>query len=293
MSTIDARLAAAHAVHGYRTPGSPGERLGERVASFGRSKLAMARSVVVIGVLFGFGLVAFSPLASMPDTASVDHAGVLVVCMLVGGAAWIAMLGAAMLLVSGRGERIDLHEQGLVHRTRRRQAVVAFDDVAEIRKTRHELGWLDQCVVVGKDGTRVVMTDRLALYRRACDAVVSEVARRQVARLLGELRANRTVPFGPFVATKEGLSHEGRQIPWSEVAGVVVGANFIAVADVAGGVKLLKGRVVAWAKERYEDVPNAAVFAEVVEQHRRTPTSDPARSGNDNRGSGPLAADAG
>jgi hypothetical protein len=228
----------------------------------------MARTVAVIGVLFAGGLTAFLPLASMPDEASVDHAGVFAVFMLVGGVAWIAMFGAAMLLISGRGERIDLHEQGLVRRGRRGEAVLLFDDVAEVRKSKHELDWLDRCVVVGKDGTRVEITDRLVLFRRICDTVVHEVTRRQVARLLSDLQADRPVPFGPFVVTKEGLSHEGRQLLWSEVAGVVVGRGFIAVADVACGLRVLKGRVVAWAKERYEDVPNAAAFVELVERQR-------------------------
>lgn len=183
-------------------------------------------------------------------------------------------MGAALVLVvrtfRSRDLSLDLRELGFIRRAAGVETECLWDDVRDLRLTwRHIRRWrLDGCTVTLNDGRRIALTDELEDIREIRATVERECVSRLVRSSLAAIDAGRPVPFGPFVATREGLGHRQRELPWKDVQGAKILNTKIAVGDRTQGISLLPKRdgIVAWAQEPYEDVPNAAVMLAVVDR---------------------------
>ena len=249
----------------YRTAETDDVRLGALVRSYARSNFAVARSLLFMGALLIIGLQACpSSLGGLEDRP----AGTLVIGVMVGATAFMAALAVGFRLITSRGSHLELREHGLAYRFRQAKVVMPWDDVVEVRVTRRSLHRLDQdrCVLVAKDRHRMELTDHLQDIAEICSRVEQESVRRLVPPALASLQAGRAVAFGPFEVTKGGLTHASRQLRWSDVADAVVARGFIVVGDTKRGIRVLpkRGGIIAWAKARYDEVPNAAVFLTLV-----------------------------
>jgi hypothetical protein len=249
----------------YRTAEALLERLGPSVRLYRRSKPALLRTAAIVLLLLVPPLVTVASLLS-GDAADDDGGAVFV---LVFG---LISMGAALVLAlrtfRSRDLSLDLRELGFIHRVGGVERELLWDDVRDLRLTWRDIRrWRrDGCTVTAKDGRRFALTDELEGIREIRAAVERECVSRLVRTSLAIIDAGSPVPFGPFVATREGLGHRHRDLPWKDVQGAMMVGAKIAVGERTQGIRVLPKRdgIVAWAQEAYEDVPNAAVMLAVV-----------------------------
>lgn len=248
----------------YRSADVTLERFGAVVSRHGHSKLAVLRSVAIVVVLSLVGLSALASLASQePGEGTVAPFVILIIAC----AAAVALVVRAL---GSRGMHLELRERGLIRRARRGEVGMLWDDVIELRVSRRNVQrWVrDRCALLAADGGRLALTDELSGIAGVCSRIEGECARRQLPRVLSELDAGRAVAFGPFALTADGIAHGARRLTWKEVGGATVVAGLIVIGDATHGIRILpkRGGLIAWARERYEEVPNAAVLLTVVER---------------------------
>jgi hypothetical protein len=255
----------------YRAAGAVEPQLGALVDSYAPSTLAGVRSVVLFGVLLLLGILTLASTFGGLDNRPADT---LVFGLLAGMACCLGAVGVAVRWRATRGMHLEVREHGLTYRVGSRETVLLWEDVAEVRVTRTNVRrWdLGGCVLVGKDGNRIVLTSQLRGIDAIGSTVERESVRRQVPRVLAELDAGRTVPFGPFAVSKAGLAHGSRELAWRDVAGATVGNGIIAIGDTTRGIRVLpkRGGLIAWAGASYDEVPNAAVLLALVQRLKGT-----------------------
>jgi hypothetical protein len=257
----------------YRAADSSKERLGALVESYGRSKRAALRSVAIVGFLLLLGLEAcLSSLDGLDDRA-VDTS---VVGMLVGATALLAVLLLGRRMLASRGLRLELREHGLVYRVRRAETVMLWEDVAQVTVTRRNIRrWArDRCVLVARDGGRLVLSNQLQGIVAICSKVEEETVRRLFPRAKADLQAGHSLAFGPFQVTEERIVHGSRGLAWNDVADAVVMKGVFVVSD-RHGIRILPKRdgIIAWAKAPCDEVPNAAVLLRLVQQLKGASTT--------------------
>jgi hypothetical protein len=250
----------------YRAADSGNERFGALVESYGRSKRAALRSVAIMGFLLLMGLEAcLSSLDGLDDRA----ADTSVVGMLVGATALLVATFFARRMLALRGLRLELREHGLVYRVRRAETVMLWDDVSSVTVTRRNIRrWArDRCVLVARDGGRLVLSDPLQNIAALCSRVEEETVRRLLPRAMADLQAGHALAFGPFEVTKDGLAHASRGLAWNDVADALAMKGVLVVSD-RHGIRVLPKRdgIIAWAKAPCDQVPNAAVLLRLVQQ---------------------------
>jgi hypothetical protein len=250
----------------YRAEDSSKERFGALVESYGRSKLALLRSVAIMGFLLLIGLNACLSSLDGPDDRAVDT---WVVGIFVGATAFLAVLLFGLRMFALRGLRLELREHGLVYRVRSAETVMLWDDVAQVTVTKRDIRrWVrDRCVLVARDGGRLVLSDQVQGIVAICSRVEEETVRRLFPQALADLQGGHALAFGPFQVTKERLAHASRSLAWNDVAGAVVMKGVFVVSD-KHGIRVLPKRdgIIAWAKARCDEVPNAAVLLRLVQQ---------------------------
>jgi len=250
----------------YRTADQTLERYGPVVARYGHSKLAMLRSVVV---LVGLSLLGVPACTSAVDQLQSGRNNGLVVDLFVGAIACIAALGLIARTLRSRGLHLELRQHGLIHRARGVEVGVLWEDVAELRVSRRNIRRWERnaCTLVATNGRRLELTDELTGIAEVCSRVEQENVRRQLPRALAGVHAGRAVAFGPFAVTREGLSHRERLLTWKEVGGAAVVKGLLAIGDATRGIRILPKHdgIIAWARQRYAEVPNAALLLTLVE----------------------------
>jgi len=249
----------------YRTAEQTLERFGAVVAEYGLSKVAVLRSVVFLIVL---SAIAFTSCSSVVD--QLQHDRLIVATLVVGVIACTAVLGVIVRALHSRGLHVELRQLGLVHRTRAREVAMLWDDVAEMRVSRRNVRRWERhaCTLLAADRRRLELTDELSGIAEVCSRVEQQIVRRQLPRALADVQARRAVAFGPFAVTRDGLSHRERLLPWKEVGGAAIVDGRLVIGDATRGIRLLPKRdgIIAWARERYAEVPNAAVLLALVER---------------------------
>ncbi len=82
--------------------------------------------------------------------------------------------------------------------------------------------------------------------------------------MLESLREGKAISFGPLALRRTGIEHKGEQMPWDEV-------KKIDTTDSATGRRDMwvhrKGDLFAWAKFRFEEVPNHFVLLELIRRN--------------------------
>jgi hypothetical protein len=248
----------------YRSADVTLERFGAVVSRHGHSKLAVLRSVAIVVVLLLVGLSALASLASLEPGEGIVAPFVILII------ACTAAVSLVIRALGSRGVHLELRERGLIRRGRGGEVGMLWDDVIELRVSRRDVRrWLrDGCTLLAADGRRFALTDELSGMAGVCSRIEEESVRRQVPRVLADLDAGRGVAFGPFELTTDGIAYGARRLAWKEVGGATVVAGLIVIGDATRGIRILpkRGGLIAWARERYEEVPNAAVLLSVVER---------------------------
>jgi hypothetical protein len=249
----------------YRSADLKLERFGAVVAQHRHSKLAVLRS---IAILVGLSVVGVTAWSSAVDLLESDRLDGIVVALVIGVIACTAALGVIVRALRSRGLHLELRQHGLIHRARGVEVGMLWEDVAELRVSRRNVRRWERnaCTLLATNGRRLELTDELTGIADVCTRVEHENVRRQLPRALADVQAGRVVAFGPFVVTSDGLSHREHLLAWNEVGGAAVVQGFLVIGDATRGIRILPKRdgIIAWARERYAEVPNAAVLLAVV-----------------------------
>lgn len=250
----------------YRAADSSKERCGALIETYGRSKRAALRSVAIMIFLLVIGLNAcLSSLDGLDDGAAETS----VVGLLVSATVFLAVLLLGRRMFASRGVRLELREHGLVYRVLGAETVMLWEDLAQVTITRRNTRrWVrDRCVLVARDGGRVVLSDQLQGIAAICSKVEEETVRRQFPLAMADVQAGHALAFGPFQVTKERLAHASRGLAWNDVVDAVVMKGVFVVSD-KHGIRILPKRdgIIAWAKAPCGEVPNAAVLLRLVQQ---------------------------
>ncbi len=252
----------------YRVADPSPERYGPLVVQYGRSPFAVARSLGLAALMALLGLGSFISVAGpLEEGAPQDR----VAALMAGCIAWTVAAALTVYMVRSRGLQLELRRHGLIHRTHRRMVAMLWDDVVELRVTRRNLRrWSgDSCTLVSRDGQRLELTDQLS----GVDEISARLERDHVLRLLpgcvSAVKEGRTVAFGPFTVSAEGLAHRDRRLAWKEVGGGGTAGHLLVVGDVRNGIRVLPKGIVAWAREPYDEIPNAAVLLALVQALRQ------------------------
>jgi hypothetical protein len=253
----------------YRVADPSPERYGPLVAQYGRSRLAVARSLGLAALMTLLGLGSFISVAGpLEDGAPQDR----VAALMAGCIAWTVAAALTVHFVRSRGLHLELRKHGVIYRTNRRVVAMLWDDVVELRVSRRNLQrWSgDSCTLVSREGQRLELTDQLS----GVDELSARLEQDHVLRLLPDclsaVQEGRPAAFGPFTVSAEGLAHRDRRLLWKDVAGGGLAGHLLVIADAKNGIRVLPKYegIVAWAREPYDAIPNAALLLALVKMLR-------------------------
>jgi hypothetical protein len=255
----------------YRAAGSLLERLGPRIRLHRRSNLTVLRTLVYVCILLVIAvpcvLEAFDILRINQETHAPVSVLVTVLSSLLPGLT--APTLAAWLVVRAYRSRdisLDLRKLGFVHRRGGVETTVFWEDVVRFQATGWSgpFGW----TLSRKGGERLHLTRELDGFTSIGAVVSEECVRHLLPAALADLDARRSLRFGPFLVTQEGLAFEGRKPAWADVRVAVCIRRMLAIGDAADGVRALPKRegVLCWAKAAFVDVPNAPALMALVDR---------------------------
>jgi hypothetical protein len=259
----------------YRT-GDPSERLGAcvsthkaRAGEYVRA-LLMAPGFLVIGLFAGVR--AF-------DAAERDDWSFAVLASIVATTGLVIAGLVARHLFRLRQAGLEIRQFGVRIHHDKESSMMLWDEIGDIewaasgRRGRHH-------VLIARDGRRVVLTDEFTDPIAIARAVEQEVLGRLLPPLRARLEAGEEVSFGPFAASKEGVSHGTRRLAWSLVQRAVLVDGVFAIGAAGRDVVALPKRdgVMAWAKAPIGEVSNAPLLLAIVGEYRgREPSAPPSR----------------
>lgn len=211
--------------------------------------------------------------------------GVVGICLLVCGAVLLTLAyeaempclagvpGAVLLLLGGS---LALHlvrtpymvcPEGLLYYKRRRWHACPWTEVRAIWQTTTvtmHLGTLDgdrdsACEILCRDGTRLKL--KHIRDEEFIRWVEREVYRALVPKVQAQWASGQPVWFGAVSLSREGIHNGGEVLAWGEVQSVKPGLNEDAI------VIRKRGQRSAWKRLRGIDIPNAALFFQLVQEN--------------------------
>ncbi|SEG85728.1 hypothetical protein SAMN04489712_11868 [Thermomonospora echinospora] len=251
-------------------------RLGEPVRAFdARPDFRRAVTWLVLLGPAGVLLVASSLFYLVVGPRWLGAVGVLLAAAYLGGVGSIVR-GAAL---RGRGLAVYAFEDGLVRLTPRGTSAHRWDELhsvtmAMVRPASRGRRTQWRFTVTGADGAHFVLGDELPGVRDLGEAIVAEVARRELPRRLAEVEEGRTVRFGPFTVDGTGVGKDGEDgkdgevVPWESAgeSGIGNGQVYVRRSDGTRAMSAAVGLV-----------PDALVFVGLCRRMRDTAGSVPAR----------------
>lgn len=224
----------------------------------------MVAAVVFFGLFFAgiIALFAFAIARNERDATSMETCvAVLVLSALFGSLAFVSVRH----LWRYHGSTFAVHAGGIVAHLRRGTTVLAWEDVAR---------WYAQVQRVGVNGVpvrtvriyRFVAADGreiklMSMYERVekiFARIEAELISRKLPVATADFDAGTPLVFGPFVVSREGISHKTRTVAWTDVESL----------GVSAGVLKVKGRHASFAAP-YLKVANAPILLALYEQVRR------------------------
>lgn len=189
--------------------------------------------------------------------------------------AGLCVAGAAVSGLRVRGERAVeaiASEHALTYRrpapsgARTEDVVVSWDAVESFTEDVRVLDYhgiplrtIHRYTIRAADGLTVTLDDAIAAVPQLAARVAAETLRHMLPRMRTAIARGATVAFGPIALAREGISYDGRLLPWDQVGGIERDRyGEIVVRERNGG-----GR---WARVAVSQVPNAHVLLPLVRE---------------------------
>ncbi|AKU97839.1 hypothetical protein AKJ09_04503 [Labilithrix luteola] len=243
------------------------ERLGAVIDETGVSRkeaFRMVAAVVFFGLFFA-GIVVLSAFAMAEKEAEATRAQTAFAALVLSGLFGSLAFVSVRHLWRYHGSTFAMHAGGIVAHLRRGTTVLGWEDVAR---------WYAQVQRVGVNGVpvrtvriyRFVAADGreiklMSIYERVDEffaRIESELIRRKLPVASADFDAGTPLVFGPFVVSRDGISHKTRTVAWTDVE----------TLGVSVGVLRVKGRRASFAVP-YLKVANAPILLALYEQIRR------------------------
>jgi hypothetical protein len=240
------------------------ERLGEPVSVHDpRTVNPRARTWLVVLGLPGLVLLPFTVRFLIHGFGWATVLSVLLTAVYLGAAGRILFRD----VLPGYGKVVYLYENGLILVDRRDLKAFAWDAVKEMRVSGVRVGSSDtvswRCVLVRADGTEVVVGPEFPGAQDVVEAASSAVTERLLPKYISRIETGGSVRFGPFTISREGITKDGEEVPWSQVTSVEIsnGMVYVNSLDRTAGMTATAG-----------EVPNAVAFSELARHVQRVQT---------------------
>lgn len=162
-------------------------------------------------------------------------------------------------IMPGYGRLLYIYENGLILATTRGAEVYAWDAIDELRVSGARTGSADavtwRCRLVRDDGTEASIGPEFPGVQDAVEVVSAAVTERLLPKYISRIETGGKARFGPFTISREGISKDGEEVPWAQVATVEISNGMVYVSR-----RDRIGRMSATAGE----VPNAVAFSELA-----------------------------
>lgn len=182
----------------------------------------------------------------------------------------VSVVIGALWAIGKRGARVELHEGGLLARTRDAVHAIAWDDVQSVAsssKLRRDAGVeLERHIVVDEDGTTIEFSRRHSRASELLAAIHAATQERLRTEALRAYDAGEVVEFGPLAVSEAGFRDGGGAIiPWTQLDRATIDMPVFAVGETWSQVKVWKrGATAPLASYASDRVPNAKVLLDVV-----------------------------
>jgi hypothetical protein len=240
------------------------ERLGEPVSVHDpRTVNPRARTWLVVLGLPGLLLLPFTVRFLFHGFGWATVLSVLLTAGYLGAAGRILLRD----VLPGYGKVVYLYENGLIFADRRDTKAFAWDAVKEMRVSGVRVGSSEtvswRCVLVRADDTEAVVGPEFPGAQDVVEAASSAVTERLLPKYISRIETGGSVRFGPFAISREGITKDGEEVPWPQVASVEIsnGMVYMNRLDRTAGMT-------ATAVE----VPNAVAFSELARHVQRVQT---------------------
>jgi hypothetical protein len=240
------------------------ERLGEPVSVHDpRTVNPRARTWLVVFGLPGLLLLPFTLRFLIHGFGWATVLSVLLTAGYLGAAGRILLRD----VLPGYGKVVYLYENGLIFADRGDTKAFAWDAVKEMRVSGVRAGSSEtvswRCVLVRADDTEAVVGPEFPGAQDVVETVSSAVTERLLPKYISRIEAGGSVRFGPFAISREGITKDGEEVPWPQVASVEIsnGMVYMNRLDRTAGMT-------ATAAE----VPNAVAFSELARHVQRVQT---------------------
>jgi hypothetical protein len=240
------------------------ERLGEPVSVHDpRTVKPRARTWLVVLGLPGLLLLPFTVRFLIHGFGWATVLSVLLTAGYLGAAGRILLRD----VLPGYGKVVYLYENGLIFADRRDMKAFAWDAVKEMSVSGVRVGTSEtvswRCVLVRADGTEAVVGPEFPGAQDVVEAVSSAVTERLLPKYISRIETGGSVRFGPFTISREGITKDGEEVPWSHVASVEIsnGMVYMNRLDRTAGMTATAG-----------EVPNAVAFSELARHVHRVQT---------------------
>jgi hypothetical protein len=155
-----------------------------------------------------------------------------------------------------------LCEEGLAYSDGKVARVARWDDIASVRDCQsfffvegHPIWPRRRITITDRNGGTAMFTEAYSNIIELGNAIVNEVTRRQVPRILDRIRAGETVEFGRLALSSAGVTMDGQLLPWAEVASVKPGIY----------IEKIGRQWLTWGHISESLVPNAQAFLQLAE----------------------------
>jgi hypothetical protein len=238
---------------GYPPPPSP---LGALVKHYGRSRDWTLSLAIGSSLALG-GSIAVPLLTMLEDTVDDDTLFWMYV-----GAPFGILVGLAgfIALLVHLGQKLDLHQLGLVHRGKR---VVRWEEIESISSRIYEViggrnpGTRGHVTLRLRGGGKLKLTPSLDQVADARAQIEGATFDGMMAAAQAAIASGRPAAFGPLWVSPQGLGKGGEVQPWAAFSKIEYEeGKFIAVTQGP----------FAWVKLRRDKIPNIHVFLPLVAQ---------------------------
>jgi uncharacterized membrane protein YqaE (UPF0057 family) len=167
-------------------------------------------------------------------------------------------------VLPGYGRVLYLYENGLVLGTSRGTNAFAWDAVRELRVSGVRMGSADavswRCVLIREDGTEAALGPEFPGVQDVVEAVSSAVTKRLLPKYISRIKTGGDVRFGPFTLSRDGVSKDGEEVSWPDIAEVEISNGMVHVnrRDRTAGMTATAG-----------EVPNVVAFSELARYLRK------------------------
>lgn len=176
-------------------------------------------------------------------------------------AAYLGAAGRILVrdVMPGYGRMLYLYENGLILVHGREVEAFSWEAVKEVRVSGARMGSAEavswRCVLVREDDAQAVIGPEFPGVQEVVEAVSSQVTERLLPKYIARVEAGGTVRFGPFAISRDGVTKDGEEVTWPNVANVEISNGMVYVnrLDRTRGMTATAG-----------EVPNAVAFGELA-----------------------------